>query len=286
MEIMRSYFAQTSCTSARQVLQDALREMPELAQLEAITEILTQSAVLDENVSELIDAAWSYLCENDLWSFKYESMDQYRQLINYREMVKPIIQRFRRSDRAKFASVSLIERNWGVSLKNSLPQEFRPRAWSKHMLCLLSQLSTHCSHEDALRRLRKSMEERPRRSRHTSTLIASDVQRVLDRMRVRTKRKGKHRPLAASPASDASLQPSLVTQDVKLELYTWSQMVSWSSTCVHHLRYLASLEIGEAAHVSTREECVLHLEIALFNNCSLRIDETLGQALPYLALEG
>ncbi|PWY69125.1 hypothetical protein BO70DRAFT_322935 [Aspergillus heteromorphus CBS 117.55] len=183
MDLAQSLCVQAPTANARYILQEALRNMTEVAQLEVITEIFTASKAFDEGICELVDAAWTHLCKNNLWSFKYESIERYRKLICYQEIVEPIIKRFRRSDRAKLMSLSTIERSWQRPLEQILPEVLRPQAWSKHMLSVLAQLSTHCSLEHAVALLQDSIDQRPPRSRHTQTLIASDVQRALKKLR-------------------------------------------------------------------------------------------------------
>ncbi|KAI9043780.1 uncharacterized protein KD926_002670 [Aspergillus affinis] len=164
----------------QELLVESLKGQSNLQQLEILTEIFTAGAVTDERFAETVYTAWEYLLQNDLWSFKYESLEQYRQLISYRDIIKPILQRFKRSDRSKLVNMQIIQENWSLQIHQVVPPSMAPASWSKHLLDLLAILSrTIKCKEQALDLLKKGIRERPRRSRLGSTLLASDVERVL-----------------------------------------------------------------------------------------------------------
>lgn len=182
MELLRQTLGNSRSIDVREALEAHLKDLPVLQQLDLLTELLTASSEVDERFSEVIYAAWGHICENDLWSFKYESLEQYRQFISYGDLVRPILQRFKRSDRAKFTSISVIEQYWGMPVTEVIPEPMAPRSWSKHLLSLLASLSREISRDEAISLLAASIRQRPQRSRHVSHLIPSDVQRVLDRI--------------------------------------------------------------------------------------------------------
>ncbi|KAJ5472783.1 hypothetical protein N7530_006784 [Penicillium desertorum] len=179
MEYLRETLGPDAPTDLRAALKKRLENLSELEQLDTVTQILMSGTAADEKLSELIFAAWEYLCEQHLWSFKFESLEQYRQLISYRDTVKPIIQRFKKSDRIKVASVSTIEKHWQTSIYQAIPKHLAPQHWSKPLLFLLSSLSKHKSRDDAIALLKESIHNRPTRSRQKPELMASDVERVL-----------------------------------------------------------------------------------------------------------
>ena len=179
MDYLQETLGPDASPDLRAALEKKLGSLPELEQLEKVTRILMCGMVADERVGELIFAAWEYLCERDLWSFKFESLDQYRQLISYQDTVKPIIQRFKKSDRIKLASISTIEKHWHTAIHQTIPEPLTPQHWSKHLLFLLASLSKHTSRENAIVLLEESIYHRPSRSRQRPDLMASDVERVL-----------------------------------------------------------------------------------------------------------
>lgn len=179
MDCLQETLGADASPDLRAALEKRLSNLPELEQLDTVTRILMTGTVADEKVGELIFVAWEYLCEQDLWSFKFESLDQYRQLIGYRDTVKPIIQRFKKSDRIKLASIGTIEKHWHTAIHQTIPKPFTPQHWSKHLLFLLASLSKHTNKDDAITLLEESIRHRPSRSRQRPDLMASDVERVL-----------------------------------------------------------------------------------------------------------
>lgn len=185
MEVLQQTINDNPSLDVKQALEEQLRGMPDLERLELLTEILTAGSTMNQRFAELIYAAWTHICGNNLWSFKYDSLEQYRQLVSYRDTISPIIARFKRSDRAKASSIGLIERNWKVPIVHVLPREMIPDSWSKHLLFLLGVLSRKKGREEAAMLLAASVKNRPHQSRHQNSLIASDVQRVLDDLAAR-----------------------------------------------------------------------------------------------------
>ena len=180
MEQIKESLCTRPATKPQEILAEGLEGQSELQQLETLTEIFTAGAVTDERFAETINAAWEHLLQSDLWSIKYESLEQYRQLISYRDIVKPILQRFKRSDRSKLVNMQIIQENWCFPIHQVVPPFMAPISWSKHLLDLLAIISrTIKCKEHALDLLKKSIKERPRRSRQGSTLLPSDVDRVL-----------------------------------------------------------------------------------------------------------
>ncbi|KAB8077172.1 hypothetical protein BDV29DRAFT_168894 [Aspergillus leporis] len=179
MEILRQSINDNPSVDVRELLERELKGLPDVMQLELLTGILTTGAEVDEKLAELVHTAWTQVCEKSLWSLKYESLEQYRQLITYQDAVRPIIRRFKKSDRAKAASLKIIEQNWKLSVDQVIPRCATPRSWSKHLLFLLATLSRKKGREEAVRLLETSMNQRPHKSRQTRCLMASDVQRVL-----------------------------------------------------------------------------------------------------------
>ncbi|KAE8384120.1 hypothetical protein BDV23DRAFT_177301 [Aspergillus alliaceus] len=180
MELLR--LARTNDLSAdvKGMLAQALGGLTELRQLDIITEILTGATVVDDKVAEMVYTAWEYLCHSNLWCYRYESLGEYRRLICYQDIIRPIIQRFKKSDRAKVSSMETIQYQWGLPVAQVLPQHITPKSWSKHLLFLLATLSKHKTRQDAIALLEKSISQRPARSRHTYMLMPSDVRRALE----------------------------------------------------------------------------------------------------------
>ena len=170
-----------------------LRENPEHRHLDILTELLTQSPGIDERVALFITAAWNWICQNDLWSMKYESLSDYRNAIGYTETVQPIVRRHKKSELAKQSSSQTIFRRWKISFEKAFSEDIQPVIWSKHLLSLVDCLSRHRNHSESIALIQESMKSRPDRGRNRVRLMASDVQRVLDkicRLHKRPRRRG------------------------------------------------------------------------------------------------
>ncbi|CRL27491.1 unnamed protein product [Penicillium camemberti] len=166
--------------SAESFIATLLHGKPEHKHLDVLTDLLTKSSEIDERVASSISAAWHWICQNDLWSTRYESLGDYRKAIGYTETVRPIVQRHKKSELAKRSSTQTIFRYWKIPLDKALPIHTRPLTWSKHLLSLTACLSKHLNYLDSLSLLEESMKNRPERGRTRNRLMASDVQRALE----------------------------------------------------------------------------------------------------------
>lgn len=215
MELFRLVTTDDSGLDIRDRLEEALSGLPELKQLELLTEVLTGSAVVDDRFAELVYTSWEYICRLNLWSYRFDSLQQYRQLISYREVIRPIIERFKKSDRAKFSSLETIQHQWGLPVAEVLPQHMAPKSWSKHLLFLLAILSKHKTRQEAIELLEESITQRPRRSRQTRTLMPSDVRRALESLSIPTRSSTR-----SSTGSSACMLPPFQNCHVYYYIYT------------------------------------------------------------------
>ncbi|CAI7577905.1 unnamed protein product [Penicillium discolor] len=166
--------------SSESFIATLLHGKPEHKHLDVLTDLLTKSSEIDERVASSISAAWHWICQNDLWSTRYESLGDYRKAIGYTETVRPIVQRHKKSELAKRSSTQTIFRYWKIPFDKALPIHTRPLTWSKHLLSLTACLSKHLNYLDSLSLLEESMRNRPERGRTRNRLMASDVQRALE----------------------------------------------------------------------------------------------------------
>ncbi|KAF5855175.1 hypothetical protein ETB97_009759 [Aspergillus alliaceus] len=187
--------------SPENALHTFLESLPAHSHLDSLTEILTLATDTDERVAEFMDVVWQHICRNSLWSSKYNNFQDYCDAIDYNCTVWPVIQRHKKTDRAKRISAQTILRQWNVPVHSAIPVNLQPPFWSKHLLSLIATLSRHTTLDEACVLLRTSVGQRPRRGRNHHLLLASDVQRVLDHLNV--SRKGAHRTANESNGSDA-----------------------------------------------------------------------------------
>lgn len=179
----RKRHRQTSNISGIMELDDLTTHRSGLQKLCMLTDILTAGDVADERLAGRVSEAWEYLCTYKLWSLTHESLEDYCRFIDYENNVRPIIQGLRRSDRTKIASLNTIAQNWALPVEKAIPSEIAPLSWSKHVLSLMAALSRHCTLSDSIRLLKSSIKARPVRSRHSPSLIASDIDRALNAVR-------------------------------------------------------------------------------------------------------
>ncbi|KAH8696319.1 hypothetical protein BGW36DRAFT_298441 [Talaromyces proteolyticus] len=258
MEVFQHFITVYPSASAREILEECLKDISEIQQLDIVTGILNIGANTDERLAELVHAAWEHLCDNDLWSFGYESLEQYRHLISYRDTIRPIIQRFKKSNKTKFTSVNIIEKQWNMPLAQVLPSDMAPESWSKHILVLLARLTKYKVREDAIALLEDSIKQRPPRSRNIHNLMASDVSRVLQNLAIPNRN-----PSCSSHCTETYLT---VTDRVMVGLVQWAKQALWSKFCLFHLQCLTSHKLGNTASLWSRSEIINHLE-QLLSEC-------------------
>ncbi|KAJ5606782.1 hypothetical protein N7537_003401 [Penicillium hordei] len=178
-QVVRSFSSDIEYSS-ESFIATLLHGKPQHKHLDVLTDLLTKSSEIDEHVASSISAAWHWICQNDLWSTRYESLSDYRKAIGYMETVRPIVQRHKKSELAKRSSTQTICRYWKIPFDKALPIHTRPLTWSKHLLSLTACLSKHLNYLDSLSLLEESMKNRPERGRTRNRLMASDVQRALE----------------------------------------------------------------------------------------------------------
>ena len=165
MELIATQLPQEFERSPEDAVQLFLASYPVQKHLDLLTDVLTQSSNIDERLAALIHGAWDHVCRNHLWCQRFESLDDYQKSIDYSAVVKPILQRHKKSDRAKYLSSKIIQQQWNVHYTAAIPNDLRPSFWSKHLLTLLAALSKSKPLDEALEQLRESVKCRPRRGR-------------------------------------------------------------------------------------------------------------------------
>ncbi|RAH87272.1 hypothetical protein BO86DRAFT_300162 [Aspergillus japonicus CBS 114.51] len=210
MDSVQKGLSDVSTESPQLTLEHILSAEPITNHLDILTNILRQGATVDERVGALIHAAWEHVRREELWSSRFDSLDQYRQFIGFEELVKPVLRRHKRSDRSKQLSARMIAQHWDGPFHLVLPETLRPPFWSKHLLNSLASLSRLKPLPEAIHLLQESVKRRPRRGRTQPHLLASDIERVLEAMRVpRQGRRG--RKSKSSVFQPPQLRPEQLT---------------------------------------------------------------------------
>lgn len=164
----------------RTALNAYLQTFPHAEQLETLTNILSQYTGMDERVAAVISSIWDYICDNQIWVSKYQSLVDYQAEIHFNDLIKPIVKRHRGIERNKSTSRRIILQYWKLPVQVVLPVSIHPPFWSKHLLALLAALSKVRDASQAAELLAGSLRSRPRRGRNQTYIMANDVQRLLD----------------------------------------------------------------------------------------------------------
>ncbi|KAJ5568462.1 hypothetical protein N7450_010948 [Penicillium hetheringtonii] len=88
----------------RTALNAYLQTFPHAEQLETLTNILSQYTGMDERVAAVISSIWDYICDNQIWVSKYQSLVDYQAEIHFNDLIKPIVKRHRGIERNKSTS--------------------------------------------------------------------------------------------------------------------------------------------------------------------------------------
>ncbi|RAH75646.1 uncharacterized protein BO66DRAFT_445697 [Aspergillus aculeatinus CBS 121060] len=184
MDSVQKGLPDVSTENPQLTLEHILSSEPITKHLDILTNILRQGRTVDERISALIHAAWEHVRREELWSSRFDSLDEYRHFIGFEEHVKPVLRRHKRSDRSKQLSARMIAQHWDSPFHLVLPASLRPPFWSKHLLNSLASLSRLKPLPEAVHLLQESVKKRPRRGRTQPHLLASDIERVLEAMRV------------------------------------------------------------------------------------------------------
>jgi len=164
----------------RTALNAYLQTFPHAEQLEILTNILSQYTGMDERVAAVISSIWDYICDNQIWVSKYQSLVDYQAEIHFNDLIEPIVKRHRGIERKKSTSRRIILQYWRLPVQVVLPASIHPPFWSKHLLALLAALSKVRDAAQAAELLADIISSRPRKGRNQPYLMANDVQRLLD----------------------------------------------------------------------------------------------------------
>jgi len=104
--------------------------------------ILTTGVEHDEQVCEIIRAAWAKLLETGCWHGVFPDEHTLRSTFQYSSAIKPAIDRLAKQDRQKMANIRTITTRWKTPLQDLFPLELRPRIWSRNITGALATLAT------------------------------------------------------------------------------------------------------------------------------------------------
>lgn len=104
--------------------------------------ILNTGVEHDEQVCEVINAAWDKLLSTECWRGFFQDEHQLRSAFTYNTSIKPAIDRLASLDRHKMASMRIITARWKTPLQDLFRPELRPTTWSRNITGALATLAT------------------------------------------------------------------------------------------------------------------------------------------------
>ncbi len=123
--------------------------------------LLTTGVEHDEQVCEIIGAAWTKLLGTGCWRGIFPDEHTLRSTLQYSSAIKPAIDRLAKQDRQKMANMRTITARWGIPLQDLFPPQLRPRIWSRNITSALATLATQVPNRlAAVRLIGQANEER------------------------------------------------------------------------------------------------------------------------------
>ncbi|KAH0538351.1 hypothetical protein FGG08_005046 [Glutinoglossum americanum] len=147
-----------------------------------LKELINLATDYDEQMAEIVVAAWTYIETHKLWDRIYASSYELQQVMNFKQIVEPILQRVRRYDLERMNLMKTITRRWRTVMAETIPADFRPKTMGRSLLTALCSLADRVpDHEEAVRLIRRQVAcrigEKPRRVQVVKT---RDIQAIMD----------------------------------------------------------------------------------------------------------
>ena len=160
MDIIQKTIVESATRPVNEVLRDLVCGKPSAEALELLRSIITTGVIYDEQLTEIVSAAWGMIRTRELWKARFDSLEALEKLVNYRAVIDPIIQRHSRNDRRKLSEMKKITDEWKTPFAAALPQLMQPDNWSKALLIALRELSCTVDLETGIQLLQKAIDSR------------------------------------------------------------------------------------------------------------------------------
>lgn len=142
--------------------------------------ILTTGIEHDEQVCEVIRAAWIKLLSTQCWRGFFPDEHSLKTTFQYSETIKPAMDRLATQDRNKMANMRAITTRWKVPLQDLFLRELRPTVWSRPLTSALASLAAQVPNRAAALQLigqanEKRIKSRPSTSKQKTCITLADV---------------------------------------------------------------------------------------------------------------
>lgn len=118
-----------------------MRRLSKAEALARLREIINAATYYDEQIAELVSAAWELITGDQLWDQTFESIYELEQVMNFNTAIKPLLQRRTKDQAAKLAVIKHITCRWDIPPSQLLPVEINPKIWSLPLLRSLCNLA-------------------------------------------------------------------------------------------------------------------------------------------------
>ncbi|KAI9765300.1 MAG: hypothetical protein M1840_007499 [Geoglossum simile] len=192
MDLIRQLLVDASHTPVDQVIAELVRGLSKAEALARLQEIINVATYYDEQIAELVSAAWELITSDRLWDQTFESIYELEQVISFNTAIKPLLQRRTKDQTAKLAVIKCITRCWDVPPSQLLPVMIHPKIWSLPLLRSLYNLADRVRDgEEVVRLLRQQIAERRKvETRGTgSGVTIRDIQNIIESFFQATRRR-------------------------------------------------------------------------------------------------
>ena len=135
-------------------LQQSLSKYENKVQLDILVNIFNEILDQETHIQRAILTAWSYLEKTEIYRAQYESLDKFKQVINYSDRLEPLINQSRQNLTRVNTGIATILGQWKINIITDLPEDLRPPKFSQHLTTSLVRLSKITTYDRALTMLR------------------------------------------------------------------------------------------------------------------------------------
>ncbi|KAI9765616.1 MAG: hypothetical protein M1840_007305 [Geoglossum simile] len=134
----------------------------------------------DEQVSEIIRAAWFKLLGTGCWRSFFPDEHTLRTTFQYNKAIKPAIDRLAKRDRNIMASIRAITTRWRIPLQDLFLPELRPTTWSRPVTRALATLASQVPNRVAAVTIigqanEERIKSRPSNSKQKTCITLADI---------------------------------------------------------------------------------------------------------------
>jgi tetratricopeptide (TPR) repeat protein len=141
---------QTTDSNTNVLIKQFLTSYHPQVQLDILIDLFDNALDQETYLHEAIVAAWSYLQDTHLYRTQYQTLQLFKDAINYSESLEPILQQSTKHLNQVSNAINTILTNWNINLLTDLPQDIRPPHISKHLAASVARLTKITTYHKAL----------------------------------------------------------------------------------------------------------------------------------------